>query len=119
MNRMWNMDTLWLEVSVVTFILLMGHIFWAHFEERSPAWRKVLKYFVTLAIVLTLSVYFGRAVAFGVLALAFVPVVYIHGVVLPRRGINGWTGEPKARYYEMRGWDKNIFGEEEKKTEKS
>ena len=28
----------------------------------------------------------------------------IHGWWLPRNGINGWTGEPKARYYELRGW---------------
>ena len=23
---------------------------------------------------------------------------------LPRNGINGWTGKPKARYYQLRGW---------------
>jgi len=28
----------------------------------------------------------------------------VHGWWLPRNGINGWTGEPKARYYELRGW---------------
>jgi len=44
------------------------------------------------------------------LALFLIPLVYVHGYVLPRRkGINGWTGEPKSRYYEFRGWDKNIF----------
>ncbi len=26
-----------------------------------------------------------------------------------KKGINGWTGEPKGRYYEFRKWDKNIF----------
>jgi len=34
----------------------------------------------------------------------------VHGYILPRKkGINGWTGEPKSKYYEFRGWDKNIF----------
>jgi hypothetical protein len=44
------------------------------------------------------------------LAVFLIPLLYIHGYYLPRKkGINGWTGEPKSRYYEFRGWDKNIF----------
>ncbi len=45
----------------------------------------------------------------ALLALFFIPVIYIHGFYLPRKGINGWTGEPKSKYYEFRKWDKNIF----------
>lgn len=108
---MWNTNSLWLEVSVVTFMFLLGHIYFGHFEERSPKWRKVLKYIVTLAIILTISVYVGRVYAFTIFAVALLPVIYIHGVVLPRKGINGWTGEPKGKYYDFRGWDKNIFNE--------
>jgi hypothetical protein len=106
---MWQTTSLWFEVSMETFLLLLGHIFMGHFEERSPKWRKLLKYFVTLAIVISLSIFFGRAVAFIILALAFIPVLYIHAIVLPRKGINGWTGEPKSKYYDFRGWDKDIF----------
>jgi hypothetical protein len=44
------------------------------------------------------------------LALFIIPLIYIHGYVLPRKkGINGWTGEPKSKYYEFRKWDKDIF----------
>ena len=110
---MWNTNTLWVEVSVVTILFLLGHIFLGHFEERSPKWRKLLKYVLTLSIILALSIYFGRAVAFVVLGIAFLPVIYIHAVVLPKKGINGWTGEPRSKYYDFRGWDKNIFGTEE------
>jgi hypothetical protein len=108
---MWNTDSYWVEVAVVTIFYLFGNITLGHFEERSPKWRKVVKYLVTLAIVLALSAYFGRTVALTVLGLTLIPVVYVHGIVLPKKGINGWTGEPKSRYYEFRGWDKNIFGE--------
>lgn len=108
---MWNTESLWFEVAVVTNFFLFGHIYFGHFEERSPKWRKVAKYIATLAIIITISVYAGRVYAFSILALACVPVIYIHGVVLPRKGINGWTGEPKGRYYDFRGWDKNIFKE--------
>jgi hypothetical protein len=108
---MFHTNTYWFEVSVVTVFFLFGHIYFGHFEERSPKWRKVVKYIVTLAIILTLSFYFGRIVALTVLGLALLPVIYIHGVLLPKKGINGWTGEPKGKYYDFRGWDKNIFGD--------
>lgn len=109
---MWNTESLWFEVSVVTLFYLIGNIVFGHFEERSPKWRKFAKYIVTLAIIILLSVYFGRTVALVILGLSVLPVIYVHGVLLPRKGINGWTGEPKGRYYDFRGWDKNIFGED-------
>lgn len=109
---LWNTNTLWFEVAVVGLIFSLGHILMGHFEERTSRWRKLLKFVVTLIIVITLSVFFGRTVAFGLLILMFLPVIYIHGIWLPRRGINGWTAEPKSKYYEFRNWDKNIFKEE-------
>ena len=111
---MWNTDSLWFEISMVTIFFLLGHIFLGHFEERSPRWRKLVKYIVTLAIMLSLSVYFGRRVALLVLALSLIPVVYIHAIILPKKGINGWTGKPRSRYYDFRGWSKDIFNDEKK-----
>jgi hypothetical protein len=110
----WNTESLWVEVTVVSILFLLGNIFLGHFEERSPRWRKLLKYIVTLIIILLISNYFGRTVAFSVLALSLLPVIYVHAILLPKKGINGWTAEPKSRYYEFRGWDKNIFNEENK-----
>ena len=114
---MWNTDTLWFEIAVVTIFFLLGHIFLGHFEERSPKWRKVLKYLATIAIIISISVFFGRTIAFLILGLALIPVWYVHGILLPKKGINGWTGEPKSKYYEFRGWSKNIFGEKKNEIE--
>jgi hypothetical protein len=100
---MWHTNSLWFEVSVVTIFFLLGHIFLGHFEERSPAWRKLLKYVVTLFIIVSISVYAGRVYSLSILGLALIPVIYVHGVLLPRKGINGWTGKPKSRYYDLRG----------------
>ena len=108
-STMWNTNTLWLEIAIVTVFFLLGNIYFGHFEERSPKWRKVLKYVLTLMVVLSLSIFAGRMYALILLGLSVLPIIYIHGVVLPKKGINGWTGEPKARYYDFRGWDKNIF----------
>jgi len=109
---MWNTETLWLEVAIVSFIFAVGNIVFGHFEEQTPKWRRVGKYLlVTLAVVL-LSVYLGRIYAFSLLGLMLIPVLYIHGFYLPKKkGINGLTGEPKSKYYDFRGWDKDVFKE--------
>lgn len=108
---MWNTTSLWFEISVVTIFFLLGHIFLGHFEERSPSWRKLAKYIATLIIVLLISVYFSRTVALTMLGVVLLPIIYIHGVVLPRKGINGWTGEPRGKYYDFRGWSRDIFND--------
>jgi hypothetical protein len=99
---------------VITIFFLLGHIFLGHFEERTSPYRKLAKYIVTLIIFLLLAIYFGRTVALTVLGLSLIPIIYIHGIVLPRKGINGWTGEPRGRYYEFRGWSKDIFNDHKK-----
>lgn len=106
---MWNTDSVWFEIALVSFILLLGHIFLGHFEERTPKLRKFGKAVTSLVLVVILSFFFGRLVALTVFGLLFIPVLYIHLVWLPKRGVDGWTGEPKSKYYELRGWSKDIF----------
>ena len=98
------MDTLWFEVAVVASMFALGNIFFGHFEEHTPRWRKVLKMFLFTAVVVSLSAFLGRAWAFEFLGLVLLAVAYIHVVWLPSKGINGWTGEPKDKYYALRGW---------------
>ena len=107
---MWANDTLWFEVAVVSMIYALGNILFGHFEERTPKWRRVGKYFITLVIIILISVYLGRIVSMILLASFLIPLLYIHGYYLPKKkGINGWTGEPKNKYYDFRKWDKDIF----------
>jgi len=108
---MWNTNSIWFEVSIVSIAILLGHIFLGHFEERTPKLRKLGKFLVSLLVVILLSIYFGRTIALSIFGLMFIPVLYIHSMWLPKKGINGWTGEPKTKYYELRGGDKNIFDE--------
>lgn len=98
------MDTLWFEVAVVAVIFAVGNIVFGHFEERTPRWRRLLKFLVFIAIVTGLSALLGRAWAFGFLGLMSLAVVYVHAIWLPSKGINGWTGEPRDKYFELRGW---------------
>ena len=109
---MWTTASLWFEVAIASIIFAIGNMIFAHFEERTSKWRKIGKFLLTQIIVIAISIYFGRTVAMTLLGLFFLPVIYIHAYYLPKKkGINGWTGEPKGKYYDFRRWDKNIFKE--------
>ncbi len=103
------MDTMWFELTLVSAIYAIGNIFFGHFEEQTPKIRRLLKYILTLILVVTISHYLGRTIALLTLGLLLLPAIYIHTIYLPKKGINGWTGEPKEKYYELRGWDKNLL----------
>jgi hypothetical protein len=107
---MWSTDSLWFEVAIVSIIFAVGNMTFGHFEEQTPKVRRVGKYILITIIVCLVSVYLGRTVSMLILASFILPFLYIHAYYLPtKKGINGWTGEPKSKYYEFRGWDKNIF----------
>ena len=109
---MWETDSLWFEIAVVSIIYAFGNILMGHFEEQTAKIRRVGKYLLTLLLVCCISYYFGRGVSMIFLGALMIPVLYIHAYYLPKKkGINGWSGEPKSKYYEFRKWDKNIFSE--------
>ena len=95
---------MWTDIAIFASIFALGNILLAHFEEQTPKWRRVAKFVVTIALVVVVGQTLGRVwvyVGLGLLSLAF---LYIHGFWLPSKGINGWTAEPKERYYQLRGW---------------
>ncbi len=100
---MWRTDTLWFDIAVVMTMIAVGSILFGHFEEHKPKWRRLLKVLIVLGVVLTLSSTVGRVWGFGVLAVPLLGAAYVHLRWLPKRGINGWTGEPKTKYYELIG----------------
>jgi hypothetical protein len=107
---MWTTESLWFEIAIVSVIYALGNIFMGHFEEQTPKIRRAGKYLLTLLLVCGISVFAGRAVAMILLASFIIPILYVHAYYLPtKKGINGWTGEPKSKYYEFRKWDTNIF----------
>lgn len=110
---MWTTNSLWFEIAIVSIIFAIGNMVMGHFEEQTPKIRRVGKYILVMTIVCLLSYLFGRPVAMIVLASMLLPLLYVHGYYLPKKkGINGWTGEPKSRYYDFRKWDKDIFSKQ-------
>jgi hypothetical protein len=107
---MFTTESLWFEIAIVSIIFAVGNMVMGQFEERTPKLRRISKYILITVLICGISVLFGRSIAMTILGLSIVPLLYIHGYYLPKKkGINGWTGEPKSKYYEFRGWDKNIF----------
>jgi len=105
---MWDTNTYWFDFAMVSLIYAVGNILMGHFEEHTPKWRRVLKYLLTLVVVIGITHFINRYVAYGLIGLFGLFVVYVHAVVLPKKGINGWTAEPKEKYYEFRGWKKKF-----------
>ncbi len=96
---------LWIDAALTAALFAIGNVLFGHFEERTPKWRRVLKFFITTGGVVALSATAGRAWSIGFVLTLLSIVVVVHGWWLPaRHGINGLTGEPKEKYYALRGW---------------
>ncbi|HYH65287.1 MAG TPA: hypothetical protein VD866_11385 [Urbifossiella sp.] len=105
-------DTLWFDAAVMATAIALGHCLLGHFEERTSKWRKMGKLLASVAGAVLISATLGRVSFFALFGLGSLFVLYIHAWWLPRRGINGWTGEPRNKYYELRGWKQMATGAE-------
>ena len=98
---------MWFEIAIVAVLLLAAQVLFAHFERETPRWRILLKHSLGIAALVSVSYFFGRFWFYVSLVAATIPALVIHAWWLPKHGINGWTGEPKEKYYELRGWKNN------------
>ncbi|HEY7287359.1 MAG TPA: hypothetical protein VH497_18040 [Vicinamibacterales bacterium] len=95
----------WIDVAVIAGMFAVGNILFGHFEEHTPKWRRILKLFIVTGVVALISSTAGRIWSVALVGTVLFAVLVIHGWVLPRKyGINGWTAEPKDKYYALRGW---------------
>ena len=101
------MKDMWFEVAIVSGIFAVGNIFFGHFEEGTPKWRRVGKLFLFLGLAILITATAGRAWFFVFLGIMLTLALVIHLWWLPKHGINGWTGEPKDKYYQLRGWKRD------------
>lgn len=95
---------MWMDIAIVASIFAVGNILFGHFEEGVSKWRRVGKFFLTIGLVALISTYLGRIWLYAFLGVLVLAAILIHACWLPRNGINGWTGEPKEKYYRLRGW---------------
>lgn len=98
---MWNTQTPWFDIALVMTIFAIGNVLFGHFEEHKPKLRRVMKVLLVVGLIAALSSAGLRWVAYALIAVLALAAVYVHAWWLPKHGVNGWTGEPKDRYYEL------------------
>jgi hypothetical protein len=100
---MWNTNTYWFDVALVSTLLAFGNMAFGRFEEHRPRWRRALKIVIGLLLFVGLSASAGRAWMYALMGVLFVAVAVVHAWWLPKHGVNGWTAEPRERYFALRG----------------
>lgn len=97
-------NTIWFDVALILFVFAVGNIFFGQFEARTPKRRRLFKVLFFSVLAALLSTIFGHGATFLLLGVATLFGIIVHAWYLPRHGINGLTGEPKEKYYALRGW---------------
>jgi hypothetical protein len=104
----WDINTYWFDVSLITGITAFGSIYFGHFEIHTAKWRRVLKLLLLICSAVAITSTAGRLWTYVFIFFLLILVVIVHGIILPSKGINGLTGEPKEKYHKLRGWDKHF-----------
>jgi hypothetical protein len=100
-------NNLWFDIAIILGIFHVGNLFFGHFEAHKPAWKRLLKTALFLAFVVGMPSVGLRAVAWSIILIVGIAMfAYVHGYWLPKHGVNGWTGEPKATYYALIGHER-------------
>ena len=105
---------MWFELALISTLVVIGMIFFGHFEEMTPKWKRLLKFVIYTTLLCFISYYFGRQWFYISLGIMLFFVIIVHAWWLPKKGINGLTGEPRDKYYEFRGWSKRVPLDEKK-----
>ena len=102
---MWRTDTYWFDVAMATTGLMLGHLAFGRFVEHQSRWRRLLKSIIGIAMIVGTSAWVGRGWTYVLIGAIAIAIYVVHGWWLPRNGVNGWTAEPRDRYYELIGLD--------------
>lgn len=93
-----SLDSLWFDATLAALLHAMNNALFPAFHADGPRGRRLLVLAGYVAVTVLLSALAGRGWALGFLAASVLMVFYVHAVWLPNHGVNGWTGEPRARY---------------------
>jgi hypothetical protein len=92
-----------LELLVLLAFSIVGQSTFAAFAVETPAWQKILKWFVIVLATLGLYSLVGHwALLLPLLAGAV--SITVHFRWCRKHGIDPIRATPKRRYYELRGW---------------
>jgi len=91
-------ESRWVDVAVLTTLLVVLPLVFGRFERHKPAWRRIAKIAALVAMVLLAIEGLGRAWGYAIFGLMLLAGMALHFVVLSKLGINGFTGEPRHKF---------------------
>ena len=91
-------DSRWVDVAALTTLFVALTLVFDRFERHKPAWRRVAKIALLVALLAVAIEGLGRAWGYTVLGLLLLSGVALHFTALSRLGISGWTGEPRDKF---------------------
>lgn len=92
-----------LELAVLLVLAVVGQSLFARFEIETPAWRKIVKWFVLVGLTLGIYRFAGHWALLFPLAMAMTGTTF-HFIWCRRNGIDPVTATPARKYYQLRGW---------------
>lgn len=92
-----------LELSVLLGTMVLGSQIFSPFEVETPAWRRILKLTLVIALTLVLYRWVGHWAVLVPLVLGGGGLAF-HWIWCRRNEIDPWTATPRRRYYTLRGW---------------
>jgi hypothetical protein len=92
-----------LELLVLLALAIVGPSIFVRFEIETPAWRKILKWFIVVAATLGLYRLFGHW-ALLLPLVATVGGLTFHFIWCRKHGIHPVRATPSRKYYQLRGW---------------
>ena len=95
---MWTLDSRWFDVAAFSTLWAVLTVVFGHFNQHKPAWRRLAKFAALLTLLLVLIETAGRLWAYVSLGVLLTAGGWVHFAVLSKRGINGWTGEPREKF---------------------
>lgn len=95
---------MYFELFLAAALMAFGTITFKRFEERTPPLRGVIKLVVILLLTAAITYFFGST--WGIV---WVVGVFGLGLIFHfwwsfAHGIHPFTAEPRAKYYQLRGW---------------
>ena len=95
---MWTLDSRWFDAAAFTALCVVLTVAFGRFERHKPAWRRLGKIVVLVALALVLIEGLGRTWAYAIFGLLLLAGTAFHFVVLSKLGINGFTGKPRDKF---------------------
>lgn len=89
---------------IAATLMATGAISLKRFEERTPPLRGLVKLVAVLVITALVTYFFGATWGIVLVVGWFAVALIFHFWWTLSHGIHPFTAEPRAKYYQLRGW---------------